>query len=349
MAEPMNALHTIADCLLSSEATLLDLPSEFPMPTDPIAWAHRICSAHPADIRAQAMPQTVGADVDVHGRALTLASDSAPDLVRRVLTGISRGAAAHASMELWHADSFGEHVADPAVLPFKVFVSESTGPRQQALHPLGYYSKLTLWFSADEHRYEAHCDVADGVLFQLKGEKMVEVWPTPENRRKQVVFDHAYGTTTMTTHGQRFNLSAGQALFIPAGAMHEVVVASDQVSVSMSLHTGSPFPVMELCRDLNYMNRSGGFFALPEEMLHRDKFRVAYFEPSTFAGESHGAQMPEALRAALLAAIVCPQGFSLERLGGLLDLWWRDALSTPRYPGPYPHPEELTRFKGAGL
>jgi hypothetical protein len=344
----MSALNAIRDCLLSREAKVLDLRSEFPVPPDPIVWAHRVSSAHPDEVRVQAMPQTVNADVAVRDRALALAPDAAPELVRNLLAGIARGAAAHASMELWHADSFGERVADPASLPYKSFVSEGLGPRQRALHPVGYYSKLTLWFSADAHRYAAHCDVADGMLFQLRGEKVVEVWPVPESYGQRILFDHAYATEPVTTRGRSYKLSAGQALFIPAGAMHEVVVGPDQISVSMSLHTGSPFPVMELCRDLNYMSRDTGVFGLPAEMLHRDKFRVFYFAPALLGAEHHQAAMPGELREALLSALLRPQGYSRDRLSDLLDIWWRNALTTPRYPGPYPHPEELTDFKGAG-
>lgn len=341
----MSSSNPLSECLLSSEARLLDLPEAFPLPADPVAWAHQVCSAHPEDIRAQAMPQTVGADVTVHERALGLAPDTAPELVRRVLTGISKGAAAHASMELWHADSFGERIADPAAVPLKSFVVDSLGARQRELHPLGYYSKLTLWFSAHQHRYDAHCDVADGMLFQLKGEKVVEVWPAPGDRRQRILFDHAYGTRPMTSEGQRFHLSAGQVLFIPAGAMHEVIVASEQVSVSLSLHTGSPFPVMELCRDLNYMSGQGNSFGLPQGMLHRDKFHVCYFDPALLAAGNSPERMPDALRDALMQALAPPPGFSQEQVAGLLDAWWRGALVTPRYPGPYPHPQELDQFK----
>ena len=344
----MNAVTSIGDCLLSPQPRLLDLPDAFPMPPDPVAWAHRVCSGHPEDIRAQAMPQTVGAKIEERDRALSLAPDAGPELVRGVLTGISRGAAAHASMELWHADSFGERIADPASVPFKNFVMQALGPRQRELHPVGHYNKLTLWFSADAHRYAAHCDVADGILFQLRGEKTVQIWAAPEERGRQALFDHAYGIEAMTTPGQLFELKAGQALFIPAGAMHEVVVASDQISVSMSLHTGSPFPLMELCRDLNYMNGNNGVFELPHEYLHRDKFHVTYFEPCIYATQSDGAHMPEKLRAALLEVLIRPRGFSAERLSELLNRWWRDALSEPRYPGPYPHPQELTSFSGNG-
>jgi len=177
----------------------------------------------------------------------------------------------------------------------------------------------------------------------------VRIWPAPEERGRQALFDHAYGIKTMTTPGRLFELKAGQALFIPAGAMHEVVVASDQISVSMSLHTGSPFPLMELCRDLNYMNGNNVPFELPDEYLHRDKFHVTYFEPCMYATQSDRAHMPEKLRAALLEALIRPQGFSPQRLSELLDLWWRNALSEPRYPGPYPHPQELPRFTGNGV
>ena len=337
----MNAPNDLRDCLASSEPKLLDIPPEFPMPPDPVAWAHRVCSGHPADITAQAMPRTVGAKVQDPGRALTLASDAAPELIRNVLTGISKGAAAHVSMEMWHADSCGERIADPAARPFKDFIAETLEPWLRKLNPVGFYTKLTLWFSADEHLYDAHCDMADGMLFQLQGEKVVEIWPVPEERGKTLLFDHAYGTSRMTAPGQRFEVSAGQALFIPAGAMHEVVVASDQVSVSMSLHMGSPFPVMELCRDLNMMSGPGCVLGLPEEMMHRDKFRVFYFEPALFRDDAQQTQMPGPLRVALLNTVICPQGYSRERLGELLDAWWRGALATPCYPGPYPHPDRL--------
>jgi hypothetical protein len=333
----------LRDCLLSSEPRVLDLPAEFPMPPDPVAWAHSVCSDHPADIRAQAMPRTVGATVEDPGRALALAADAAPQLLRNVLRGISKGAAAHASMELWHADSFAERVADPAAVPFKNFVIDTFESRLRELHPFGHHTKLTLWFSADRHVYDAHCDVADGVLFQLTGEKVVEVWPVPDARGRQVLFNHAYRFSPMAAPGERFTISAGQALFIPAGAMHEVVVASDQVSVSMSLQAGAPFPVIEMCRDLSHMSGHAEAIGLPEEMMHRDKFRVSYFDPAMFHGENRRQRMPDALRTALLDTLLRPQGYTRERLSELLDFWWRQALSTPCYPGPDLPPEDMGR------
>ena len=337
----MSTLSNIRNCLYSSEPQLFDLPAEFPVPSDPVSWSHSVCTAHPGAISVEAMPQTIGVVVEDPGRAVTLASDAAPELVRKVLTGISRGAAAHALMPLWHADSFVERVADQAVVPFKDFVVEYLGARLQELHPVGYYTKLTLWFSADKHLYAAHCDVADGLLFQLTGEKVVEVWPVPRERGTSPLFDHAYGTDRMTAPGRTFKVSAGQALFIPGGAMHEVVVASNQVSVSMSLHMGSPFPIIELCRDLNHMGDHGCTFELSEEMMQKNKFRVFYFEPAMFHSEHAQSRMPDTLSEALLNVLIRPQGCSRERTNELLDVWWRNAVITPRYPGPYPHPDGL--------
>jgi hypothetical protein len=324
----MSGLRDFGDCLSTREARLLDLPPEFPMPGDAIAWAHSVCSAHPEDIRAEAMPRTLGAQVEDPTKALSLAPDAAPELVRRVLTAISQGAAAHAAMELWHHDSFGERVADPAALPFKGFMVDAFDERLREQNPVGHHAKLTMWFSADAHVYDAHCDVADGVLFQLKGEKVVEVWPVPDERGRQALFDHAYRFAPMTSRGQRFEVAAGQALFIPAGAMHEVTVGPDQVSVSMSLHAGSPFPVLELCRDLNHMS-------------DRDKFRVAYFDPAMFRGDDGESGMPEFLRDALLGVLEYPAEIPRERVGVLLDEWWRAALSRPCYPGPDLPPAEM--------
>lgn len=337
----MSALRDFGDCLSSREARLLDLPPEFPMPDDAVAWAHGVCSAHPEDIRAEAMPRTLGAKVADPSKAASLAPDAAPELVRNVLTGISRGAAAHAAMELWHHDSFGERVADPAALPFKGFMVEAFDKRLREQNPVGHHAKLTMWFSADAHVYDAHCDVADGVLFQLKGEKVVEVWPVPVERGKQALFNHVYRFAPATTRGQRFEIAAGQALFIPAGAMHEVTVGPDQVSVSMSLHAGSPFPILELCRDLNYMSGLGEAFSLPEDMSYRDKFRVAYFDPAMFRDDDGRSGMPGMLRGALLDVLKCPTEIPRERVGALLDEWWRRALSTPCYPGPDVPPAEM--------
>ena len=114
----------------------------------------------------------------------------------------------------------------------------------------------------------------------------------------------------------------------------------------MSLHAGSPFPVMELWHDLNYMSGHDEPFGLPEEMRHRDKFRVCYFEPSRFHGKSPQMRMPDALRDALQEALVCPRGLSTERLGELLDHWWRRATSKPCYPGPDLPSEEFIRSRG---
>lgn len=320
------------------------------MPTDPIVWAHGVCVAHPDELRIEAMPRTVGARVDDPSKALALAPDAAPEIVRNVLTGIARGKAAHAAMELWHLDSFGERVADAASVPFKTFMTEAfEGPLRER-NPLGHHAKLTLWFSADAHVYDAHCDVADGVLFQLTGRKTVEVWPVPEARRERALFDHAYRFEPAASRGERFEVAAGQALFIPAGAMHEVVVAPDQVSVSMSLHAGSPFPVLELCRDLSELGGPGEPFGLPAELRHRDKFRVLYFDPARFRGEGARQGMPAALRHALLEVLIVPERLSREHAKAMLDEWWRRAVSTPCYPGPDVPPEEFlgTRAEAPG-
>ena len=345
----MSGLRDFGDCLSTREARQLDLPPEFPMPGDAVAWAHGVCSAHPEDIRAEAMPRTLGAKVDDPGKALSLAPDAAPELVRKVLTGISRGAAAHAAMELWHHDSFGERVADPAALPFKGFMMDAFDERLREQNPVGHHAKLTMWFSADAHVYDAHCDVADGVLFQLKGKKVVEVWPVPDARGKQPLFDHAYRFAPLTSRGQRFEIAAGQALFIPAGAMHEVTVGPDQVSVSMSLHAGSPFPVLELCRDLDHMSGVGEPFGVPEEMRYRDKFRVSYFDPAMFRGDDGKSGMPGLLRDALLGVLEFSPEISRERVGVLLDDWWRAALSRPCYPGPDLPPAEMLQAGVGGI
>lgn len=340
MTEPVTS--TLADfgaCLLSAEPRVLDLPEAFPLPPDPVAWAHGVASAHPRDLRIEAMPRTVGLQVEDPTKAVALARDADPQLIHNALNGIARGAAAHAAMELWHKDSFGERVADPAVEPFKAFLADALGERLGALHPVGYHKKLTMWFSADAHIYDAHCDVADGFLFQLRGEKVVEVWPVPDGRGEEVLFDHRYRYEPSAERGRRFRIAAGQALFIPAGAMHEVTVGSGNVSVSMSLHTGSPFPLIELCRDLNHLSGLGEPFGLPERLRQREKFHVVYFDPPMFREDIGGARMPARLRDAVLDVVTRPAEVSRGQLGELLDAWWHRASARPCYPGPDVPPE----------
>ncbi len=110
-------LKEFGDCLSSREPRLLDLPSEFPMPADPVAWAHDVMSAHPAKLKLEAMPRTVGVRVDDPSKAPSRGQDTAPELVRNMLTGISRGAAAHVAMELWHDLNHMSGTSEPFGLP----------------------------------------------------------------------------------------------------------------------------------------------------------------------------------------------------------------------------------------
>jgi len=127
-----------------------------------------------------------------------------------------------------------------------------------------------------------------------------------------------------------------QVLFIPSGAMREVVAHGEQPAVSVSFHMGSPFPLLTLCAQLNMMVR-GGEVTVPPYMKKLDKFNMYFFEPSRFAGQpgDAGDGMPAELLTQL-ADVLQSKQVDPATTRRLLSNWWRLANSRPMYQGPYP-------------
>lgn len=315
---------------------LYDIPDGMSLPADPVAWALRICRTHAAQCQIETMPSLLGEKFAHRDKAVKLGKQ-APDEVRRnLLEGIAKGAPAHSSLELMHTDAVRESLRDPAVEPIKAALIEGFWPRLRELHPLGFYAKLTLWFSAHAHHYIAHCDLADGVLFQLTGEKTVKVWPVGDHGEQSLLHDHAYAIEPPSDRARSFRMVPGKALFIPDGAMHEVTVDANQVSVSMSLHMGSPHSVLNLCRDLDKMIGKDAAFSLPEQLSQTDKFHIFLFDPASLSTDTQTDGMPKPLQEALLEVVMRPADVEHDALAKLLDRWWTDALVSPKYIGPYP-------------
>ena len=120
-----------------------------------------------------------------------------------------------------------------------------------------------------------------GFLMHIAGHKRVRVWPVPKKYHQKVVFNHSDFKGRMTSTPIDFDLEPGQVLFIPSGAMHEVIADSTQPTVSVSFHMGSPFPMLTLCAQLNKFIQ-GGVISVPPNMKKIDKFNMYFFEPARF-------------------------------------------------------------------
>lgn len=203
-------------------------------------------------------------------------------------------------------------------------------------HPMGNYLRSTLWMSCGDHLYETHCDLFDGFLLHMCGYKRVRVWPVPEKYRRQVVFNHNDFEGRKATEPMDFEMDPGQILFIPSGAMHEVIAHGREPAVSVSFHMGSPFPLVTLCNQLNWMVQ-GGEVTLPPEMTRIDKFNMYFFEPSRFVQPAGNGDdgMPETLRNEL-ANVLQSEQIDSATLHRMLSNWWRLARSRNMYQGPYP-------------
>jgi hypothetical protein len=194
-----------------------------------------------------------------------------------------------------------------------------------------------LWMSCGDHTYKAHCDLADGFLVHMHGRKRVRVWPVPVRYRDTVIFNYRDFDGRLSGEFIDFELEPGQILFIPAGAMHEVIACSGEPCVSVSFHMGSPHALLTLCAQLNMLVPGGGDIALPRGMRSTNKFEIFFFEPTRFIAnpEKPSQEMPGELRQALLAQL---RSKTLDEasLGGLLDSWWQIAQGDSVYLGPYP-------------
>ncbi len=324
-------MSELTDCLRTDAPKVIDFPENLAHPPDPVAWALELFAAN----LPQADMQSMEAGPGDPSAKLTYFDQNDPASFERFRLRIERNQPVHGSLAL--LDYCGGHgaVRDNADWAWQVY-SEQFAEGMAKNHPLGSYVRSTLWLSCGEHLYKAHCDLADGFLFHVGGHKRVRVWPVPNKYRRKVIFNYSDFEGRMASEPLEFELQPGQALFIPAGAMHEVVAHGAEPAVSVSFHMGSPFPLLTLCAQLNRMLR-GGTVSLPPYMSQTDKFNIYFFEPSRFATQAQGpdAGMPGELLKEL-AAVLQSRQVDPPTMHRLLSNWWRLALSRPVYQGPYP-------------
>ncbi|GAA0858681.1 JmjC domain-containing protein [Aliiglaciecola litoralis] len=321
----------LSDSLQTHTPCVSNFPNDIALPTDPITWALDMFAANLSDADMQYRDPTSG------GAESPLLYFNQADInsFEKFRQRIHSAQPVHGSLPLIDfcaGDGTVRNNADWAWQIYNAHFGEGLTQR----HPMGSYVRSTMWMSCGEHRYDAHCDPFDGYLLHMSGHKRVRVWPLPKKYRQEVVFNHADFEGRMATKPIDFDMAPGQILFIPSGAMHEVISPGKTPSVSVSFHMGSPFPMQTLCMQLNKLLQ-GGSVSLPGNMKSINKFDMYFFEPSRFNNTKGdlGHGMPKELYNAILAVLIS-SNVSAQTMHELLSTWWQIGKSHPLYRGPYP-------------
>ena len=327
-------MSELPECLLSHRPRIIDMPATMTRLEDPVRWAIDLMCANAKrsvlEIMKWEIPTPlIGDDVVFH------LDPTNPRILNKFISGVRTGRAVHGLLELLNYGSKEGRLLENAGWAWEIskchFIETLL-----AKHRLGFYIKSTLWLSSGEHIYQAHCDVADGFLIHMSGRKHVRVWPTPQHYLDEVIFNFSDFEGRMNSQPMDFVLQPGQILFIPGGAMHEVIAKEKQTAVSVSFHMGSPYPMLTLCKELNKLLGREDVF-LPEEMNSRKKFEIQYFQPSDHfgIGDQVGDRIPDALAQGLLGSLQSRTTTSNE-LREVLNLWWKISIESPHYEQPYP-------------
>ena len=324
-------MSEFSDCLLTPAPKVLDFPGEIPHPSDPVPWALDMFAASfiEADMQSR-QPRS-----RKKGSKVTFFDQKDPESLERFRLGIENAEPVHGALALIDFCAGDGTVRDNADWAWQVYNTQFAQGLTK-LHPMGSYVRSTLWTSCGEHRYEAHCDLFDGFLVHICGHKRVRVWPVPKKYRQKVVFNHSDFKGRMTSVPIDFEMSPGQVLFIPSGAMHEVIAIGNQPAVSVSFHMGSPFPMVTLCAQLNKLVK-GGEVSVPPYMKKIDKFNMYLFEPALFINKASGpddAMPAELLRG--LSKVLRSKQVDSKTMRRLLSNWWCLAMSRQMYQGPFP-------------
>jgi hypothetical protein len=324
-------MSELTDCLLTAVPKVLDFPAEIATPPDLVSWTLETFRASFIEADMQQMESAPG-DQELK---ISFFDQKDPGDFDRFRKAIEGAQPVHGSLALIDLCSGAGMVRDDADWVWSIHESQFANGLSKR-HPMGSYLRATLWMSCGDHLYEAHCDPFDGFLVHMQGHKRVRVWPVPKKYSRKVIFNHDDFKGRMATDPIDFELQPGQVLYIPSGAMHEVVAHGEKPAVSVSFHMGSPFPMPTLCAQLNRMLK-GGEVTLPPYMQSINKFKMYFFEPSHFAGKAKGSNegIPDELGKALMGVLQSKQ-VDQNTMRKLLSLWWRTAISRSLYQGPYP-------------
>ena len=315
----------LIDHLLSTTTAHLSASDAISFPADPLDWGLSIMASNRSEAAMQMSPRAGGDVIYLPAEE----SQSLETFRERILEGLP----VHGRLALIDFCSGEGTLRDDADWAWQAFHGEFRDGLEQR-HRLGYYMMAMLWMSCGEHIYGAHCDLADGFLMHMHGEKRVKVWPLPESARAAPVFTFGDFEQRQRLPAQEFELAPGDVLFIPAGALHEVTACGTEPCVSVSFHMGSPHPLLVLVAQLNRLVPGGGDLRIPAGMRGLDKFELWFFEPTWFLNDTTDS-MPQALQEALLECLRSKR-LSRDQIAELLAAWWQIALQESIYLGPYP-------------
>lgn len=324
-------MSELADYLLTDEPKVFSFPAGTTHPADSASWALDMFASNLPEADMQRWSSSSGKQK----AKLIYFDQKDPASFEQFKHRIENALPVHGSLPLIDYCAGDGVVRDNADWAEQVYQAQFHNGLI-ARHPMGHYLRASLWTSCGDHVYEAHCDLFDGFLLHMSGRKRVRVWPVPKKYRKRVVFNHRDFKGRMETDPIDFELEPGQVLFIPSGAMHEVVAHGEEPAVSVSFHMGSPFPVLTLCKQLNLMVQ-GGKIQVPPYMKKIDKFNLFFFEPTRFIDKTRSLEdgMPEVLLKELSGVLQSKQ-VDLQTRRRMLSNWWRLAMTRPMYQGPYP-------------
>lgn len=326
-----NTMLTLSQCLQSNNSQILNFPENVNHPVDSVKWALDMFSRYSKEADMQ-FRETSDHQQDSE---LLYFNQQDPDTFEHFQKRILTAKPVHGSLPLIDFCAGDGTFRKNASWAWDIF-NAHFGNALNDCHPLGSYVRATMWMSCGEHVYDAHCDPFDGFLFHMAGRKRVRVWPLPDKYREDVVFNHSDFEGRMASEPTDYDLEPGQVLFIPTGAMHEVISLGSEPSVSVSFHMGSPFPMEILCMHLNKL-LNGGSVSLPNDMKSINKFEMYFFEPTRFHKKSNikATKMPTQLKDAI-TRILLAKNVTPAVMEELLNTWWQIATSQIVYQGPYP-------------
>ena len=324
MTEPSNCLQTLTPILVNFSGEIIQ-------PSEPVPWALGMFARYLSEADMQF--RELSAEVNVS--TLLYFDQEDPASFEQFKHRILNTLPVHGSLPLIDFCGGDGTVRNNADWAWKIY-NKIFEQRMTKCHPMGNYLRSTMWMSCGEHRYDVHCDLFDGFLFHMSGYKRVRVWPVSKKHSDMVIFNHNDFEGRMASQAIDFDLEPGQILFIPSGAMHEVISVGDEPSVSVSFHMGSPFPMPTLCIQLNKMLQGGKVWLSPD-MSSINKFKMYFFEPTHFINTNRALSdgMPEKLYKALSSALQS-ENITAKTMRELLSSWWQIAMTQPLYQGPYP-------------
>ncbi len=302
------------------QAKKVHTPKEFPLAADIWNWALEIAERD-ENLIGTAMRSTFQNESEDEEGMIYASRGNASEKVRKALIKGVRNRSAVQLQVNW---------LDKKAPEYGTFLRNYLDPVLREHYPFGWDMSAVMFITGSAHVYDAHCDLEDGLLFQLHGRKKVRCWgPSPEWYQQPIFdLDHFDKPHLFQGREQEFDLTPGHVLYFSAGVMHEVSIPEGEISVSISVRPSTVYPIISVAGDLNRMVGEKEGYLLPEEKSHWFKFKANFFEPSRYADslktEQGRTAMPKELKQAFLGIVKSGRPELEKKLPQLLDAWWAD-------------------------